>query len=73
MYIRFFDNDAKFCQHIRDVNKTLFSRPRSSLLFQDQNQDFRNFPRPRPSLFGQDQDQDLAPQDQDRDQDLHMV
>jgi len=30
-------------------------------LFQDQDQDFRNFLRsgPRPSLFGQDQDQDL--------------
>jgi len=37
--------------------RLFFSRPR--LLFQDQDQDFRNFPRPRPSLFGQDQDQDL--------------
>ena len=38
----------------RDVNKT-FTRPR--LVFQDQDQDFRNFPRP--SRFRQAQDQDL--------------
>jgi len=40
-------------------------------LFQDKDQDSRNFSRPRPSLFGQDQDQDFAPQDQD--QDLYTV
>jgi len=39
-----------FCFASRAVNKTFFTRPRPGFLFQDQDQDFRNFPRPRPSL-----------------------
>jgi len=47
--------------------RLFFTRPRARLLFQDRDQDFRNFP----IFFGQDQDLDLASQGQD--QDLHTV